>query len=225
VLQSLSKIDGALQLYMYTPRAWDVWAGVGVASPRRAITSCGSSWQRHCYRALSSSDTKAADLLWPSTLEGVKGQGHSGDATGEKDGTRLSRNSTILVTNMAADPSDTWLVVTGSEGRLIMLHGKVTGHNDYHTQEITLGNAVQHNTTVAKGVSIPCHLIWKFWTLTFLYGAVLRWHQSKRPSLAVNSEIKNCVTSKRYIWQVFHNVETHLNLKAFPFEITEKEIF
>ena len=28
---------------------------------------------------------------------------------------------------------------------------------------------------------------WKFWTLTFLYGAVFLWHQSSRPSLAVIS--------------------------------------
>ncbi len=30
-------------------------------------------------------------------------------------------------------------------------------------------------------------LRWKFWTLTFLYGAVLRWHQRSRPSFAVIS--------------------------------------
>lgn len=28
------------------------------------------------------------------------------------------------------------------------------------------------------------HLIWKFWTLTFLYGAVFLWHQRRSPSLA-----------------------------------------
>ena len=45
-----------------------------------------------------------------------------------------------------------------------------------------------------------CYLKWKFWTLTFLQGAVFRWHHSSRPSLAVISadgekerQVINCV--------------------------------
>lgn len=37
------------------------------------------------------------------------------------------------------------------------------------------------------------YLIWKFCTFTFLYGAVLRWHQRSSPSLAVSST--TCTTS------------------------------
>lgn len=40
---------------------------------------------------------------------------------------------------------------------------------------------------MATQVLLTLKLRWKFCTLTFLYGAVLRWHHNKRPSLAVIS--------------------------------------
>lgn len=42
-------------------------------------------------------------------------------------------------------------------------------------------------------VLLGAYLMWKFWTLTFLYGAVFLWHQRRSPSLAevsVNTRLK-----------------------------------
>lgn len=39
-------------------------------------------------------------------------------------------------------------------------------------------------TSQKQEVLLGAYLIWKFWTLTFLYGAVFLWHQRRSPSLA-----------------------------------------
>ena len=51
------------------------------------------------------------------------------------------------------------------------------------------------------------YLIWKFCTLTFLYGAVLRWHQRRRPSLAeVSSTEISWMANLRIIVQIIPKV-------------------
>lgn len=50
-------------------------------------------------------------------------------------------------------------------------------------------------------------LRWKFCTLTFLYGAVLRWHHNKRPSLAVISSTEmSWMANRKMIVQIMPNV-------------------
>ena len=49
--------------------------------------------------------------------------------------------------------------------------------------------------------------MWKFWTLTFLYGAVLRWHQRRRPSLAeVSSTEMSWMANRRIMVQIIPKV-------------------
>lgn len=50
-------------------------------------------------------------------------------------------------------------------------------------------------------------LRWKFCTLTFLYGAVLRWHHSSRPSLAVISSTEmSWMANRRMMVQIMPSV-------------------
>ena len=46
------------------------------------------------------------------------------------------------------------------------------------------GPGKQSGNDVGRGASAGAHLMWKFCTLTFLYGAVFLWHQRRSPSLA-----------------------------------------
>ena len=54
------------------------------------------------------------------------------------------------------------------------------------------------NTIKLKGLRISIYLRWKFCTLTFLYGAVFRWHHNSSPSLAVISAHKQFITNEMH---------------------------
>ena len=65
----------------------------------------------------------------------------------------------------------------------------------------------QNFIKIKKRYFCELYLIWKFWTLTFLYGAVLRWHQSKRPSLAdVSSTEISWMANRRMMVQIIPRV-------------------
>lgn len=61
---------------------------------------------------------------------------------------------------------------------------------------------------------------WKFWTLTFLYGAVFLWHHSKRPSLAVISSTEiSWMANRKMMVQIIPSVIFRL-----PSTISAKKI-
>lgn len=56
----------------------------------------------------------------------------------------------------------------------------------------------QYSTTCScSAFQLTLKLRWKFCTLTFLYGAVLRWHHKSKPSLAVISSTEMSWIAKR----------------------------
>lgn len=61
---------------------------------------------------------------------------------------------------------------------------------------------------------------WKFWTLTFLYGAVLRWHHKSKPSLAVISSTEiSWMANRRMMVQIIPKV-----ILRFPSTISSAPI-